>query len=157
MCRFTGSEAARLAGYWWDVVPVRYKAPILWNVQMPERRTAFRTAIVRAAEVFVWNDKGLPAFIVWIESMAREGKTGFMHLFPARSMEAEELFHLWKEFSAATGMDYLLGIVPAPCRGVRRLAESLGFTLLAALPKACFLAERGRISDGCLYGRSLGT
>lgn len=157
MRRFTGSEAARLGGYWWDVAPERYREPILWNVQMAERRGAFREAIGRAAEVFVWEDAGIPVLIVWIEAVARKGKTGFMHLFPAQSMDAEDAISLWEEFGAATGMDYLLGLVPAPYRGVKRLAETLGFTLLASLPKACFLAERGTISDGCLYGRSLET
>lgn len=142
-------EAAALAAHFWDSLPPRQKAHTLWDFPF-DARPQVLCECFKAADLVCISETSACWFFTYL------GLTGAIH-FATIGAPNERLFQEASIALKEARAFYLqlLAIIPTPFRGCRRFCEQLGFTRIADLPMACFLALHKRRVDGILYKKDI--
>ena len=133
----------------WQFMDGRCRNWLLCDCAPAERKAVFGQSLARARLCGIGLHRGRPFGVAWFVPFGPGAETWACHIAALGRVDAG----LWLACGTAL-LEHveasLVCLIPAPLYGAARLARRLGFMEVARLPRACWLASRGRCAGGRL-------
>lgn len=143
----------------WNMAGHAARNAAMWDLPASAREDAARKAISRASLAFFAYDAASPLAISWLAPLANgPALAGTFHFFAChmrrrRLLECARLLLQHPE-SLLAPYKSLLCFLPERYEPTRWLLQMCGFTRIASLPEACFMADQNTLEAGGLWLRN---
>lgn len=151
----TNLSTEEIARFWARLGPKR-QAVCAWDVEEGQRLQELTEALESFGCLPFRGEDGEIYLLAWIRPLGPEAATGLIHF--ANAGTRDEALTCWpavRDYARRLGFTCLLAWLPVCFRHARAFARDIGFRNCCRLPRAAWLASRGRCGDAEMLCREI--